>query len=207
MIILNKVNGADEILFKYASKVQSDFKMPLTAVLMGIAYGGEVEEIAKIWKDRGEVYGYDTFEDLHPGHLFKGGEEHAYEKDCMGHWYKRKGYGTEKLAYDYQRNQLDEQGLDNAILIKGEVHKDSCKDLKKIHLAFLDMDMVESMDAGYNAVKDKIVKGGYLCLHDVIPANHIPRLYHHFQVIINDKSMWKVVDKNDDAYMVVLQKI
>jgi hypothetical protein len=100
MRILNETNGAHKTVFKFAERALADFTNPV-GVVMGIAYGGEVEEIAKIWKGRGTIYGYDTFEDLHPQHVFKGGEKDAFEANCMEHWYKT--YGTQELSYDYQR--------------------------------------------------------------------------------------------------------
>ena len=52
--ILNEVNGANEVIFEYAKKVKDEFKNP-NVCLMGIAFGGEVEGVAKILKGSGKV--------------------------------------------------------------------------------------------------------------------------------------------------------
>jgi len=184
--ILNEDNGAHLVILDHVKKCLKEFDEPLTAVLMGIAYGGEVEAIAKLWGKRGKVYGYDTFEDLHPRHL----ATTDFEAICMNNWYR--DCGTEKLSIEYQRKALEK--LSNTTLIKGEVHKDSCKDIPKIHLAFLDMDILKSMKEGYAAVKDKIVPGGYLFLHD---ANNIllPDICEWaLKKVMTDKKNWKSAD-------------
>ena len=184
--ILNEVNGANEVIFEYSKKVMDEVKNPV-AVLMGIAYGGEVEGIATMWKS-GKVYGFDTFEDKHPSHLSSNVD--SFPARCMDHWYNHKDYGTDELKYEYQRGVLDSLGLDNAILIKGEVNKDSCKDIEKIDLAFLDMDMVESMRVGFEAVKDKMSSGGYLFLHDCQNIGEVGDWCR--KVVENDKRFKKI---------------
>ena len=183
--ILNKQNGAHLVVMEHVDKCLRKFKGNLNVVLMGIAYGGEVEAVAKLCKERGTVYGFDTFEDLHPGHLAD--NQNKFEAICMDEWYEL--YGTQKLAVEYQRSILDKLG--NAVLTKGEVHKDSCKDIPKIHLAFLDMDIVASMKSGYSAVKNKLVKGSYLLLHD---ADNVALPKIHDWVIdelVPQKDTWK----------------
>lgn len=165
---LNDINGADNVCNMYEKKCLEEFEGQLIGVLMGIAYGGDVERCAKNWTNRGIVYGFDTFEG-HPSFLVKTPTD--FEATCMDHWYRL--FGMDKLSMEYQRRELDVMGLTNAQLVKGLVTKDSCKDIPYINYAFLDMDILESMVAGYEAVKDKIVKGGYLVLHDVMS---IPRL-------------------------------
>lgn len=188
MICLNEQNGADKICAKYEKKCLVEFEGPLYAAVMGIAYGGDVERIARdIWGNRGKVYGFDTFESLHPRHLAE--DVQSFEATCMDHWYLY--YGTDQLTYEYQRKQLDDQGLTNAILVKGEVNKDSCKDIPYLNYAFLDMDILASMQAGYAAVADKIVKGGYLLMHDVV--NNIPSLMEWYQKDI--KLHWQVMEE------------
>lgn len=174
MITLNKINGADELCEKYERRCLDEFKGDLVGVVMGIAYGGDVERIAKIWGNRGKVYGFDTFKG-HPKHLCP--DKDDFQATCMDNWYYQ--YGMEKVSYEYQRKELDSQDLTNAILIKGEVNKDSCKDIPYLNYAFLDMDILASMVAGYEAVKDKLVKGGYLLLHDVY--QNIPALEKWYQ--------------------------
>ena len=198
--ILNRVNGANQIVFDYADKVKEEFKSPV-ACLMGIAFGGEVEGIAKLWKDCGKVYGFDTFEDLHPKHLSE--IKDSFASTCMDWWYANEEYDVKHLAYDYQRGVLDDKGLDNATLIKGEVHKNSCKDIKEIHLAFMDMDMVESTRAGYSAIKDKMAKGGYLFLHD---TQNIPGLTKWRDEVIKKDKSWKEIGEWGRELLVGFQK-
>ena len=200
---LNKLNGADLIEIKYTTKCMEEFEGDLTAVVMGSAYGGCLEAMGKLLKDRGKVYGCDTFEDMHPVHLAP--TQGGFEATCMNHWYNREDYGTDRLAYDYQRKELDKQGLDNVILIKGEVGPHTVKDLDKIHYAFLDMDMPKSMDNGYQAVKNKIVKGGYIMFHDTQNIGSLTSWYNQ-EVRLNDKKMWKVVGDLGRELLKVLQK-
>lgn len=203
---LNKLNGADAILYDVVERCLREFKEDLNIVIMGTAYGGEVEDIAEKIKGRGKVWGYDTFEDLHPSYLFKGPAELAFEATCMDHWYKEEIYGTDELAYNYQRNKLDEKGLDNAILIKEVVTDKTKLPVKKIHLGFMDMDMLESMQAGYSVMKRKIVKGGYFAFHDLVPPDHIPRLYNYFMPLFENSKTWEIITRHDPSFMVVLKK-
>lgn len=204
MITLNKVNGADIITAGYASRLLSEFDGELYGCIMGVAYGGDVETTAKIWKNRGKVWGFDVFEDLHPKHLAE--DINGFDALCMDYWYQDDVHGTAKLALEYQEQQLKDQGLDNAILVKGEVHKDSCKDIPHLHYAFLDMDIPESMRQGYSAVKDKIVKHGYLLLHD---TQNIPGLteWRDNEVLGEDKNMWHKIGQHDRELIVVLKKV
>ena len=188
--ILNEVNGAHMTIMKYAESSLEKFEGTLHAVIMGSAWGGEVEALARMWKGRGYVYGYDTFEDLHPKHLAD--KQDSFEAVCMDGWYKE--YGTKELAYDYQRKCLDEQGLENAILVKGEVNKMSCANFPYINLAFLDMDLIVSMKNGWEAVKDKICQTGYVFFHDAIPDSHLPDINHWVfdELIPQNRDKWDV---------------
>lgn len=209
LIWLNEVNGCKERELDYMKRTMSDFHgedMHLYGVIMGIAYGGSVEELARIWRGKGTVYGFDTFEDLHPRHLAEDGNER--EATCMDHWYREDVYGTDMLSYRYQRGVLDSEGLDNAVLVKGEVRKDSCKDIPHIHYAFLDMDLIESMKIGYEAVKDKIVKHGFLLMHDVTSKGNLPRLYDWFynDVIYKDWDMWEIEAIYPENHLGILRR-
>ena len=202
---LNKLNGASEVEDKYSQKCLDEFEGELTAVQMGIAYGGCSESLGKLWKGRGKVYGFDTFEDLHPKEL---GEKGTFESDCMDYWYQKDILGTEHLKYKYIREELDKEGLDNVILRKGLIGKDSLKGISSVNYALLDMDMYESMKIGYDLVKDKIVKGGYLLLHDVLPVHHLPKLYVlYVNTILDDKDIeWEVVEEKPQSFIVALKK-
>lgn len=187
---LNKTNGADKIETKYFTKVKEEFKKDLVGVVMGSAYGGSVEAMGKLWKDVGTVYGCDTFEDLHPGHLHP--TPGSFETICMDHWYNHKDFGKEALAFKHQRSVLDSQGLDNVILLKGEVGPDTTKDMDKVHYCFLDMDIPQSMDNGYQAIKTVMVKGSYLLIHDIHNIESVREWYKR-EVIGTDKKMWEEV--------------
>ena len=195
MLTLNECNGADKVCDKYEHLCLAEFTGDLIGVQMGIAYGGDVERLAKTWQGRGQVYAYDTFEG-HPRQLAP--DNNHFEATCMQSWYDV--YGRDNLSLEYQQSELDRQGLTNAHLIKGLVNKDSCKELPYINYAFLDMDMLASTEAGYQAVKEKIVKGGYLLLHDV---NNINTLFEWYA---NLKKDWKIVLEYE-GFTAVLQKI
>ena len=68
MINLNTINGADRILRFVQSMILADFKKDkvLIGIEMGVAYGGGVEALAKLWRGRGVVIGYDTFTAAYP---------------------------------------------------------------------------------------------------------------------------------------------
>jgi hypothetical protein len=172
---------------------------------MGIAYGGTLELCAKEWLGVGHLWGYDTF-DGHPKDIAP--EEEDFERDCMDVWYDPKIYGKEKLSIEYQAEELKKAGVDSVTLVKGLVDEHSCDDIPYLNYAFLDMDIYESMKAGYKAVKDKILPGFCLFLHDVTPPNHIPRLFHWLndELLVEDGDMWEVAGNWDQAYLVCLQR-
>lgn len=188
LIWLNKVNGADLIADEYHKRVMNEFEGDLYGAVLGSCYGGELESMAKTWGDRGKVYGFDVFEDLHPRHLSED-PVNNFDATCMEHWYQESVFGTEKLHIDYQRQMIKDLKLDTITLTKGEVHKDSFKDIPKLHYAFLDMDLPVSMINGYSAVRDKIVSGGYLLLHD---TQNIPGVgeWYKKEVIGTDRKLW-----------------
>lgn len=205
MINLNSIgNGADKILAKYQKKLLKEFPdEDLVGVEMGVAYGGGVEQLARIWKGRGLVYGYDTFEDLHPKHLAE--DPNAFDAYCMDSWYA--DYGTDMLSVDYQREELEKLGFDHVTLVKGEVNKDSCRFLDRIHYAFLDMDIPASMKAGYEAVEDKLVKGAYLAIHDAVPPQHIPGVHDWFynEVLAKDRKRWEVQGEWFHSFLTIVK--
>ena len=199
---LNNVNGADKIAAEYHQKVLDEFKDNLVAVVMGSAYGGELEYIARLWGDKGKVYGFDVFDDLHPKHICADPE--SFAATCMDYWYGLEEYGRDKMKLEYQQGLLDGMKMDNVKLIKGLVDKDSCKDIKNIHYAFLDMDMVESMSIGFEAVKDNMAIGGYLFLHDTQNIPEVGKWYR--EVVLKDKR-YKQIFKGDAQMLVGLQRV
>lgn len=198
---LNDHNGASKISYEYAQKCLYKFDEPLYGVCMGIAYGGGVERVARLWGDRGIVVGYDTFEDLHPSHLAIKPEDR--EATCMDHWYQPHIYGTGKLSYEYQSGVLKHLRV---ALVKGEVHPRSCDPIDRIHYAFLDMDILVSMKNGYEAVRDKIVSGGYLLLHDVTSPNNLPMLHEWYENEIKTDPIWKVEYEDIGTHLAVLSR-
>jgi hypothetical protein len=207
MISLNKLNGAEKATLAYVKGLASlNSVMPIIGVEMGIAYGGGVEKAGQILKGKGVMYGYDTFTG-HPKHLAK--DPKSLEATCMDDWYKKEVYGMDKLSYEYIRKELDKKGLDNVILVKGEVTKDSCKNLPYVNYALLDMDMLESMSVGYEAVKNKMKPGFVMFLHDVTPPHHLPRLFHWYDDIVlgRDGDMWQPIGQWPGNYLVALKRL
>jgi hypothetical protein len=184
---LNEFNGADKVCDKYEKEILAKFSTNLIGVIMGVPFGGDVERLAKTWGEKGKVYGYDTFEG-HPKQLAK--DINSFEATCMDLWYGQ--YGMDKVKIEYQRAELDKMGLTNAFLVKGLINKDSCKDLDHINYAFIDLDIIASMRAGYEAVKDKILPGGILILHDI---NNIPSLIPWYEKEIKKDPAWEMVEE------------
>lgn len=202
MININDQNGASLLQLEIAQRLITEFDGPLIGIEMGIAYGGGVEAIGRMWRYRGTVHGFDTFEG-HPKQLAYSQEAHeAYCMDLQYVW-----GGKEGLSYEYQRAELDRQDLPNVILHKGLVTEKSLDGFKDpIHYCLLDMDLVTSMICGYLAVKDKIVKGGYLLLHDCIPRGHLFGNWGIYQEIMAS-GMWKLISETPSAYLVILQRV
>lgn len=178
-------------------------KDELIGLEIGSAYGGGVEIAAKLWKGRGKFYGYDTFEG-HPRDLAD--DQSDKEAWCMDMWYKDNEFGTEKIKYDYQRKILDEEGLTNAILVKGRVNKHSFDDIKKAHFVMIDMDMIKPTRIAYEAIKDKIVVGGYLMMHDSLPENHLPQIHRYVYEEIIKEGRWKLIKQSYPGLVTVLER-
>lgn len=175
---------------------------------IGSAYGGGVEAMAGLLKGRGKYYGYDTFEG-HPRDLAVSPD--ALEATCMDMWYSDegqfKGFGKgERLTYEYQRKILDEQGLDNAILVKGRINEHTFDDIKKAHFVLLDLDLINPMKMAYKAIRDKVVVGGYLFIHDTLPEDHLPMInvWAYKQVLA--ENMWKIVAESPQGNLTALER-
>lgn len=203
LIWLNQENGAANIEEIYLTQVMRDFpRRHLTALVVGCAWGGAVEAYAKVLGERGDVYGYDTFEG-HPKHLCEDEKEH--EACCMDPQYGK--YGMDGLSIEYQTDALNSLGLTNAHLIKGEVSSRSWSDIKTVQFALLDMDIEGPTRLAYNALKRKIVSGGYLLLHDVIPEKHLPRLHSMYRSEIVPEGLYEVVSEHPESYLAVLRRL
>lgn len=204
LVWINKYNGAAQLCASLHKQIMKEFKGKLYAAILGSAYGGEVEYLGKLWKDRGYVWGFDVFEELHPDHLcdFKD----SFEARCMDHWYKPNIFGTEHMAIEYQRGIL--RDLPNVTLVKGEVHKDSCRDIPKLHYVLMDMDILISMRNGYEAVKDKIVKGGYLALHDILPPPHLDgKLYGWWYNEVLPSGEWDIYEEYPRCHLGIFKRV
>jgi len=187
---------------------QLKYKFPndeIIGIEVGSAYGGGVEMGSQFIKGRGKYYGYDTFEG-HPRDLAVAQDNpEAY---CMDMWYESEdtGYGVKTLDYDYQRKILDDEGLDNAILVKGRVNEHSFDDLEKIHFAIIDLDMINPTKVAYNVIKDKMVIGGYLMFHDALPENHLSLINRFvYEEVLKDKR-WKIIKVSVIGNVVVVER-
>lgn len=211
---INNINGADYLVLGVASMCRRKFQTEkLIGAEFGTALGGGPEAIGKLWKGIGEIHAFDVFEyHGHPKELSLNPD--GWEYKSMLRWYDNRFAGKWRIPYitpemwshEYQRKALDDQSLDNVILHKGLINEDSLKDVPYLHYALLDMDLVVSMKTGYEAVKNKIKKGGFLALHDCNPRGHIEGLWEIYQEILASGE-WKEVIHCDTAYLIVLEKL
>jgi hypothetical protein len=209
MINLNDTNGASALTFDIAKKCLLEFKEKLIGCEMGIAFGGGVEAIGKLWKERGKIYGMDTFE----GHPLEITEQCQYTQEaggraslasyCMQNWYDI--YGIEKVNIEYIQSELDKQGLSNVNLVKGLIDEKTVLKFKKLHYCLIDLDFPLSMWNGYNLVKDLIIKDGYLCLHDVVPKGHIHGNWEYYQNILKE-GKFRLISEHPESYLAILKK-
>jgi len=201
MINLNDDNGAGPITRIYANEILNYFSNP-TLVELGSPYGGGVEQIGKMSKGKGRIFAFDTFTG-HPKELSY--SQNSHEAICMDPQYAK--YGTEALEYDYQRSELDRQGLSNVILRKGLISDSSMidADIHAIHYALLDLDMITPMVLAWRLVRPLMVPGGYLCLHDVTPREHIAGLWGLYQEILASGE-YNLILEEPKSYIVVLQR-
>ena len=212
---LNIHNGADKITQEYAAKCLVEFSEHLYGAEMGVAYGGGVAKIGKNWGDRGTIYGFDTFEG-HPidemtnrcSATQESGGTKSFASICMDYWYKNNDrYGTERFKDVFIQQELDSLGLSNVKLVKGLVtDQTDISFIPKLHYVLLDMDFPQAQWDGYNHVKNKIVKGGYLCLHDMVKPGHIHGCYEKYLDILNEGLFEIVEERPDPELLAVLRK-
>jgi hypothetical protein len=209
---LNDTNGASRLTLHIAELVTKEFEGSIFGAEFGVAYGGGVEAIGLMWGARGKVYGFDTFEG-HPkevGEICEKSKEaggvHSFAATCMDSWYQSSEYGTEAIKYNYIRNNLDEQGLLNVILVKGLVSdKTDVSFIPYLNYCFIDLDFPLSNWQAYNLVKDKIVPGGYLMLHDCVPKGHIHGCWEVYQRIM-ETGGFDLLGEYKDQYLVIMRK-
>ena len=212
-------NGADVITHMYAEQCLDEFKGHLYGVEMGICFGGGIEKIGKQWKDRGDVWGFDTFEG-HPVEQMLPRDEWAQQSGgrdsmaavCMDCWYTDDQHrfatqGVDKCSQEYIQSELDKEGLTNVHLVKGLVtEKTDVSFIPYLNYAFLDMDWPQAQWDGYNLIKHKIVKGGYLCLHDMIKPGHIAGCYEKYLDIMAEGLFEHEFELIEPSVIVVLKK-
>ena len=207
-------NGCDADIYtkQYAQQCMTEFEGHLYGVEMGICFGGGVEKIGLQWGNRGDIYGFDTFE----GHPIKemlprdkwaqeSGGEQSMAAVCMQHWYST--YGFEKCTQEYIQAELDRQNLTNVHLVKGVVtDQTDVSFIPYLNYAFLDMDWPQAQWDGYNLIKHKMVQGSYLCLHDMIKPGHIPGCYEVYQDMLAEGLFEWHWEKIEPTLLVVLRK-
>ncbi len=218
MISLNALNGAETHTLEVARKLlyRNDDPLaedPLCGVEMGVAFGGGVEALGKLWKGRGVVWGFDTFTG-HPQEEIalkdpaaEGGLDSIAAR-CMDQWYLSadKAFAKENTTFGLIRSQLNEQGLYNVVLVPGLITPETdVSFLPPLHYALLDLDYVLSMRTAYGLIENRIVPGGYLCLHDVLPVVHIPGLNAFYREILAS-GKWDVVVEEPNCYLAILQR-
>jgi hypothetical protein len=126
----------------------------------------------------------------------------------MNYWYKNNDrYGTERFKDVFIQQELDSLGLLNVKLVKGLVtDQTDISFIPKLHYVLLDMDFPQAQWDGYNLVKNKIVKGGYLCLHDMVKPGHIHGCYEKYLDILNEGLFEIVEERPDPELLAVLRK-
>lgn len=209
---LNDTNGASKLTLEIAEKCLIEFEGQLTGVEMGIAYGGGVEAIGKLWKGRGIIYGMDTFEG-HPQEIAEicedskaAGGLNSFAARCMDGWYQSPEYGTKAIKLKYIQSELDKQSLSNVKLVKGLITDKTKLKFKELNYCFIDLDYPLSQWQAYNLVKNLIVKGGYLLMHDMIPKGHIPGNYERYQHILSE-GLFEIVKEDHPSYLAILKRI
>ena len=201
MVSISDAYGVDQHLLKYSEIVRDSFDEPVGAEL-GVAYGGCIEKIGKLWSlKRGTIYGFDTFEG-HPTHISY--SKSATESYCMDDEYARYGH-RERLSYEYQRAELDRQGLGNVILVKGLINEKSFDNIPELHFAYLDLDLINSMVLGWTLVRPRMVSGGYLCMHDVVPLGNMTGLWGLYQEILA-YGEYELVKEIPSSLLVILRR-
>lgn len=197
---LDVCGNGDKVLRELQSKILNEFPDELIGVEMGVCYGGGIEALGKLWQGRGKVYGYDTFEGMPKGEAGYG----SREANNLDAFYAQ--YGMEKLSYDYIRGELDEQGLYNVNLVKGLINQNSFNDLSEIHYCLIGLGYLRATEIGYNAIKDKIVPGGYLVIGGVCGRWPLASLVPWYQSVKNDP-MWKVEYEGFKDMIAILRRV
>lgn len=195
LFCINDTNGASAITEALCRDLLYCGKPHLTGAEFGVAYGGGLQRIGRLWRCRGFIHGFDTFE----GHPKQLGEPGQPDTEIMNPWYDK--LGTEALDIEYQRKALYEDGLHNVVLHEGLIDENSLAGVPLLDYCLLDLDLNTSMRIAYDLVRPRMARGGYLCLHDVIPHGHVPGLYELYQEILSD---FTLVAEYPESYLAVL---
>jgi hypothetical protein len=203
LINLNAPYQAGRKLREVALRVRDEFGSDIIGAEFGIAYGGGVEATARIWGERGTIYGFDTFEG-HPKHIATTDKD-LQAADAVDMWYEK--YGTGELSLEYIQSVLDEEGLHQAKLVKGLVTTETRIDyIPYLDYVLLDFDFPSAVSASYELVRDKLTSGSYLCIHDVSPSGKIQGLYDLYEEI-KAEGIYEVFYEAFPDDLVVLKRI
>jgi hypothetical protein len=202
LLQLNGYNGAGKRCLEVCQQLKdnvTDHK--LFGAELGVAYGGGPQAIGRLWKPvGGMVYGFDTFEG-HPKQLSC--TPTAMEYYCMDHWYRQ--YGTENLSVAYQRKALAEEGLSNVVLIPGLLNEKSLDVVPYLDYCLMDLDLIAAMVLAWRLVSTRMHKGGFLCIHDVLPLGHITGLWGLYKEIMASCD-YDLVGEYPENLLVVLRR-
>lgn len=205
---LNDTNGASTHLLNIAKQLAETSTNPLIGAEFGIAYGGGVEAIGKIWKDKGTIYGFDTF-NQHPKEIAEkdpdcNHDRNSFAATCMDIWYTL--YDNNELTIEYQQDQLNQQNLTNVKLIKGLIDETTnINFIPHLDYCLIDLDFPLSMKITYNLVLPKLKTGSYLCLHDVIPETHIANLNAWYKQVL-ESGLFEIVGEYPESFLAILKK-
>ena len=75
----------------------------------------------------------------------------------------------------------------------------------KIHYALIDLDFPISQLVGWNLLKNRIIQGGFICLHDMIPKGHIHGCYEYYEKMLSE-NLYDVVAELENSHICILQK-
>jgi len=216
-IELNENNGAHLITRKYQTELLDLFPdEQLRGCEMGVAYGGGLANMRRIWGDRTDtIWGFDTYEG-HPVEEMltrceasqRAGGKASMAAVCMEHWYNLKDRYGDRYTDEHIQAELDELGYDNVVLVKGLVtDATDVSFIEDLHYAFIDMDWPQAQRDGYELLKNKIKPGGYLALHDMCKRGHIPGCWEIYQDILAEGVFELVEERPDPQIVSVLRRL
>ncbi len=195
------VNDTTKLVVEYAAKCKERFpKEYLIGIEMGVAYGETTRALAKEWTGQGIIAACDTFEG-HPEYL---APEGSPEQICMRQHYDEKGKDT--LSLEWQQQEADESGLTNIIFKKGLISE---LDLPyaAYHFAFLDMDIVASMQDGWSYISNKLKPASFLLFHDCFQGSRLENLINWFNTNVRNDPRFKIIQEDEHTGLIVMERI